>query len=316
MPELSNAEELFKKIISQPNPAGYLEAMILVSEVETEWLEFKGCERISEKDVDRHWSKALSGFANTAGGVLIWGVDARKNEDGVDCARELSLVPDPEKLAQRLSDVLLNSVAPPLRGIEIKPFKKPGQKEGFVVCLIPEGTAKAYRAEASDRQFYMRMRDTFHIPPAAVIRSLFFPRASAYLVPSIFVKPREDSPDPFQPLQFWFGLKNEGTLTARSISMSIHHPKSLHFGVTMTDRIRGPKRLHEIIAFTPTNTINPDMEERGLICLHIDKTESIREGFPFTIVVSCEDSPVVKWERFLSHYDYLKTQTLPFTLKG
>jgi hypothetical protein len=29
---------------------------------------------------------ALSGFANSSGGLIVWGVDARKNGDGVDCA--------------------------------------------------------------------------------------------------------------------------------------------------------------------------------------------------------------------------------------
>ena len=43
---------------------------------------------------DRHnFAKALSGFANSDGGIVVWGVDARKNADGIDCVTELKPVP-------------------------------------------------------------------------------------------------------------------------------------------------------------------------------------------------------------------------------
>ncbi|MBW9235526.1 ATP-binding protein, partial [Leptospira santarosai] len=38
------------------------------------------------KDDKKNYAKALSGFSNTSGGIIIWGVDCRKNEEGVDGA--------------------------------------------------------------------------------------------------------------------------------------------------------------------------------------------------------------------------------------
>ena len=102
----SNAEDYFQKIVSEPDPYSFLEALTKSDPptVETEWLEFKGADKISESEVTKYWSKALSGFANTAGGVLVWGVDARKDQDGIDYASALALAPDPVKLTQQLKE--------------------------------------------------------------------------------------------------------------------------------------------------------------------------------------------------------------------
>jgi hypothetical protein len=39
-----------------------------------------------KKDDRRSFARAVSGFANSDGGLIVWRVDARKNKDGVDCA--------------------------------------------------------------------------------------------------------------------------------------------------------------------------------------------------------------------------------------
>ena len=44
---------------------------------------------LTHKPDKRNLAKALSGFANSSGGIIVWGVDARQNPDGVDCATEL-----------------------------------------------------------------------------------------------------------------------------------------------------------------------------------------------------------------------------------
>ena len=40
----------------------------------------------TNKDDIRNFAKALSGFANSNGGIIIWGINARKNAEGIDCA--------------------------------------------------------------------------------------------------------------------------------------------------------------------------------------------------------------------------------------
>src|SRR5258708_788503 len=91
------------------DPVAYLRAMVgsATPTTESEYLEFKGWAgpkyTLAEKDEGRIWSEALSSFATTSGGVLVWGIDARKNpQTGVDEAGMLALVLDPNRLRSRL----------------------------------------------------------------------------------------------------------------------------------------------------------------------------------------------------------------------
>jgi predicted HTH transcriptional regulator len=51
-------------------------------------LEFKTARttNLSYADDRKNLAKALSGFGNSSGGLLVWGVEAGKNADQIDCA--------------------------------------------------------------------------------------------------------------------------------------------------------------------------------------------------------------------------------------
>ena len=70
---------------------------------ETEWLDFKGASKIPDADAQKYWSKALAGFGTTQGGMLIWGLDCRKQGDpAVDCVMGPSYVSKPAAFKSRL----------------------------------------------------------------------------------------------------------------------------------------------------------------------------------------------------------------------
>jgi predicted HTH transcriptional regulator len=52
------------------------------------YLEFKTARTtdLSYADDRKNFAKALSGFANSSGGLLVWGIAAAKNADQIDCA--------------------------------------------------------------------------------------------------------------------------------------------------------------------------------------------------------------------------------------
>lgn len=41
---------------------------------ENDWREFKGAHTLNDEIVKRYWSENLSAFANSGGGLLIWGI--------------------------------------------------------------------------------------------------------------------------------------------------------------------------------------------------------------------------------------------------
>jgi len=154
---------------------------------ETDWLDFKGGERLDDQHVKRIWSEALSGFANTEGGVLVWGIDARTDPvTGVDCASRLSLVKNPEALFSRLKKLHPQSTDPPISGVDFwSAYDDTSSDSGVAVCYVPESKFKPHRAEAADRNYYIRAGDSFHVPSVALLRSLFFPEYYSHLWPEL-----------------------------------------------------------------------------------------------------------------------------------
>src|SRR5262245_8072129 len=84
----SIARELIDRIINAPDKAAQLLAMVKADPptVEDDWLDCK-LEPTNQKERKQNemkmkgmWLEALSGFANNEGGVLVWGLYARKDE--------------------------------------------------------------------------------------------------------------------------------------------------------------------------------------------------------------------------------------------
>lgn len=83
-------------------------------------LEFK---TLSEPNMERGddkgaLAKMLSAFGNSSGGLIVWGVDARRNSDGVDCASELREIPRVTTLLTRLNELDGVAVNPTIRGVQ------------------------------------------------------------------------------------------------------------------------------------------------------------------------------------------------------
>lgn len=175
---LSSARLLFEKILAEG--AAYLESFVVQGLHETESLDFKSGESLN--DEKSTWSEAICGFANNQGGVLIWGIEARKDKTtGIDAACDIIPVKNPAGLRSRLLELLRTAVEPPLAGVEIREFYRAGSSgDGFVVCFIPESDFKPHRAEMLKNKPYMiRISDNFINPSPSLLRSLFYPRTSA-----------------------------------------------------------------------------------------------------------------------------------------
>jgi hypothetical protein len=178
----SLATSFFEEILSAPDRISFIRALYAPSNptFETDWLEFKtdpGWEHLTEM-----WREALSGFANNQGGVLIWGIEARKDPaTGIDVACGEKPVKDPLAFKSRLIELQRQGTDPPLGNVLVEHCALPGKPtRGFVVCLIPEGPFKPYGAEIKDRpQYYIRTGDSFWIAGPAILRTLFYPERRA-----------------------------------------------------------------------------------------------------------------------------------------
>jgi len=178
----SRARQFFEQITGYTNPPEFLKRLVATRRPENEFLDFKSG-KAQEKDAKRLWSEALSGFANTEGGVVVWGIDARREASPDDPSVKLDTacgflyVEKPTSFAQILKDWQLEATEEAPGGVEIVPYPSEPDGSGFIVCYVPEGRQKPYRASrAQDRQYYIRIGSSFTVIPHALLRTLFYPQ--------------------------------------------------------------------------------------------------------------------------------------------
>lgn len=219
----SRAHQLFRQIVDAADPAQVLSDTVSSQRTETEFLEFKGG-RVQKDQTKAKglWSQALSGFANTEGGVLIWGIRAARIEHPddpsrkIDAANDLDLVSTPATFAQLLKDVQLEACVEPVQGVDIVDIDAgEGDGSGFVVCLIPEGDHKPYRAGIDPaKQYYQRIGDNFVVIPHSLLRSLFYPRFAPLLCICMWPTYAPTN-EPVERLQFFARIENHGSASAK-----------------------------------------------------------------------------------------------------
>jgi len=216
--EPSIPKRLFDEITGAGEAAAiqYLESLVTSAEktFESQFLEFKsgGTHKVGEA-----WSRELSAFANTDGGVVVWGLRTERH-DGVDYASTLEKVPNPLDLKAELEKQLQHGTDPPVSGVEILPFPSSGDP-GFVVCHIPESTYKPHRALlCAGHPYFGRFSHRTDIIPTAWLRRLFYPEKALRLMGRLDVVANDDIESKWQINGC---IANEGPVTAQSMYVQI-----------------------------------------------------------------------------------------------
>ncbi|MCK5051626.1 MAG: ATP-binding protein [Candidatus Cloacimonetes bacterium] len=126
-------------------------------------LDFKTINKsdLSNKDDKRNLAKSLSGFANSNGGLIVWGIDARKNDDDIDCACEYKRIDNLKLFISRLNELTSRTTKPPVDGIKHKAVKEKGDN-GFAVTYVPECDSGPIMAKLGEDRYYKRSGDTFY----------------------------------------------------------------------------------------------------------------------------------------------------------
>lgn len=127
------------------------------------YLEFKKKKNASTGDLDdsdkRQFSRALSGFANSGGGLLLWGVEGDQSER----ATALRPIDDVLKFQAALKKSILNSTQPVVDDVVVDViFVNGSTTRGFVKCLIPQSERTPHRAMMAEREYFKRSTEGFY----------------------------------------------------------------------------------------------------------------------------------------------------------
>lgn len=129
-------------------------------------LEFKTVNHPDYNDDNRQYDKTnisevLSGFANSNGGIVIWGIKAKTNAAGQDVAKEKKPIKQLTKFLNLLNRLESQAVTPPITSVEHKKIEV-SDDIGFIKTYIPKSDTAPHMANFSGKHYYKRSGDSFY----------------------------------------------------------------------------------------------------------------------------------------------------------
>jgi hypothetical protein len=111
-----------------------------------------------EKGGHEMLAKAICGFANSDGGVLVIGMRAKQEKAGdPDVIKETACVRDASSVRSRILTLIGQHVEPPIAGIETRIITEtPKSKSGFIIVYVPKSGGPPHRSR-KDSKFYIRV---------------------------------------------------------------------------------------------------------------------------------------------------------------
>jgi hypothetical protein len=174
---MGRAEDLFIRI--RHGGAEEIERMIREQVAEELFLDYKRAATISpfgklDPSDRKNLAKATAGFANSEGGIIIWGVDCRQNPPNGDVPTWPPFpISNPTAFKSLLEGAITGVTLPAHCGVENMALQISGQSDGFVVTHIPSGMHVPYRTLTDKEEYYIRAGSNFSPTPHAVLAGLF-----------------------------------------------------------------------------------------------------------------------------------------------
>jgi hypothetical protein len=123
-------------------------------------LDFKLTPRMFEhRDERKVLAIAIAGFGNSSGGLIVWGVNARKDDEGIDCAQDGVPITDPHLFMSRLVEHAAGAASPVVAGVQHRLIE--GEGGPFAVTFVPESDGGPHMAKLGEDRYYKRSGDQF-----------------------------------------------------------------------------------------------------------------------------------------------------------
>jgi len=126
-------------------------------------LDFKTADPRLSRDDRKNLAEAVSGFANSDGGVIVWGVDARSGgPDGADLARQLKPIDPLSVFMGQVNSMTGEAANPTVDGVKHRPFLVSEEEDrGYAATLIPASDSGPHMAKLGHDRYFKRSGSRF-----------------------------------------------------------------------------------------------------------------------------------------------------------
>jgi hypothetical protein len=104
-------------------------------------------------------AKAISGFANSSGGLIVWGIEAKRGPEDIDCAQQAVPLTQPEMFMSRLWTYSGSAVSPVVDGLRHRLVE--GLGGPFALTIVPESLVGPHMAKLGEDRYFKRSGDSF-----------------------------------------------------------------------------------------------------------------------------------------------------------
>lgn len=220
---MGRAEDLFERISSSGEAA--IDQFITDRQSEELFLDFKRSSdngsgaRLHDRDRD-NLAKAISGFANSEGGVIVWGVDCRPNQELGDVAAAKTSVQNPRRFKSWLENAVSGLTLPPHPGVLHLAVEGAGDHLGFVATYIPKSHMAPHQC-LRPPQYYMRAGSNFEPVPHGVLAGMFGRSPQPVIFHMWSAPPAELDQNGRAKFKIGLLLTNRSPVIARDVYLSV-----------------------------------------------------------------------------------------------
>lgn len=217
---MSRAKDLMR-MLEQHGVSG-VEKLIDEAASEQSFLDFKSVpDETLKGDTLKNLSRCLSGFANSEGGVVIWGVRTEKR-DGVEIPVRGGELRDCHTFAKRLEEKVSGRTVPPVQGVYALALPIDSGSSGYVALYVPRGDEGPYQI-VDDSRYLVRVGSTFQPIGHTVLAGMFGRSPQPAISLNYIVSPVQVGTEggfAFAKVMFGLAVVNFGAVVAKDCFLS------------------------------------------------------------------------------------------------
>lgn len=285
-------------------------------------LEFKTVKtaELLDKQDKKNFAEALSGFANSGGGVIVWGIETKKTK-GTDYATGTREIQHLSQFISRLNQLTGELVKPIVEGVLHRRIRTSGDG-GFAKTLILPSDAGPHMAMGGVGRYYKRSGDSFYPMEHFDIEDMFGrrkkPKLSLYLDIKRGYSIGGQQGTRFE-CQIFVGIVNDGRGIAKHVALAIEvdKPRSLkllseHIGGGHDFlRLSRPGSKKTIFSLGADATIHPKSSVTvTLIAFMVSMAQQSVKDVVIDYEIMAEDMRTVEGKRVIKGED-IKEKIVP-----